>query len=97
MSTWVLDEVQLAIQKVYKVLVIMEVYENEVTKYDRHKREGGPFADHINTFLKLKAEASGYPSWVRNPEEEERYVNNFYAIECVGWIGGLAKLCLNSL
>jgi diketogulonate reductase-like aldo/keto reductase len=30
-STWVLDEVRLAIQKGYKVLDILEVYEYEVT------------------------------------------------------------------
>jgi len=41
-----------------------------------HTREDGLFADYINTFLKLKAEASGYPSWVGNPEDEERYVKN---------------------
>ena len=48
-----------------------------MTKYDPHTREGGLFADYINTFFKLKAEASGYPSWVRNPEDEERYVESF--------------------
>ena len=40
-------------------------------------------ADYINTFLKLNAETSGYPSWVPNPEDEERYVENFYARESV--------------
>jgi hypothetical protein len=33
--------------------------------------------DYINTFLKLKAEASGYPSWVERPEDEERYIYSF--------------------
>ena len=33
--------------------------------------------DYINTFLKLKAEASSYPSWVRSPEDEERYIQFF--------------------
>jgi len=45
----------------------MKVYEYEVTKYDPHTRDGGLFADYINTFLKLKAEASGYPGWVYKP------------------------------
>ena len=76
-STWVLDEVQLSIQKDYKVLDIIEVYEYELTKYDRHTREGGLLADYINTFLTLKAEARGYPAWVRNPEEEESYLETF--------------------
>ena len=55
----------------------MDVYEYEVTKYDPHIREAGLFAEYINTFLKLKVEASGYPSWVRNSEDEERYVETF--------------------
>ena len=37
--------------------------------------------DYINTFLKLKAEASGYPSWVRIPEDEERYIQSFWESE----------------
>jgi hypothetical protein len=61
----------------------MEVYEYEVTKYDLDTRECGLFADYINTFLKLKAEASGYPAWVRNPEDEERYLETFNARESV--------------
>ena len=85
----------------------MEVYEYEVTKYVPHTREGGLFADYINTFLKLKAEASGYPSWVRNPKDEERYVEIFNAKEGVllymkpirtnAAKSGMAKFCLNSL
>jgi len=51
MSTWVLDEVRLAIQKGYQFLDIIEVYEYEVTESDPHTREGGLFSDYINTFL----------------------------------------------
>ena len=85
----------------------MEVYEYEVTKYEPHTREVGLFAEYINTFLKLKAEASDYPAWFRNPEDEERYVETFNAKEGVLMDkdairlneveGGLAKLCSNSL
>ena len=77
--TWVLHEVRLAIQKGYQVFDVMEVYEYEVSEYDPHTREGGLFADYINTFLKRKAEDSGYPSWVRNPVDKERYVETFNA------------------
>ena len=85
----------------------MEVYEYEVTKYDTHTREGGLFADYINTFLKHKAEASGYRSCVRNPGEQERYVEAFNGREGVlmdrdalrpnAAKRGLAKLCLDCL
>jgi hypothetical protein len=85
----------------------MEVYGYEVTKYDPHTREGGLFVDHMTTFLKLKAEACGYPSLVRYPEDDERYFETFCAREGVlldrnsirpnASKRGLAKLCLNSL
>jgi len=62
--------------------------------------------DYINTFLKIKAEASGYPSWVRSPEDEERFIESFEQSEGIrldrdsiklnATKRGLAKLCINS-
>ena len=77
-GTWVIDELRLALQNGYKILDIHELYEYQVTKYNRDKDEGGLFVDYINTFLKPKAEESGYPSWVRTPADEDRYVENFW-------------------
>jgi hypothetical protein len=37
--------------------------------------------NYINTFLKLKAEAIGYPSWVRTPDDEDRYIQLFWESE----------------
>ena len=71
-GTWVLDELRLALTKGYKVLEIHEVYEYAVTQYDTTSGEVGLFVDYIYTFLKLKAEANGYPSWVRTPSDEDR-------------------------
>jgi len=72
-----LDEVGLAVEKGYRVLEIYEVYEYQVTQYKRETGEECMFVDYINTFLKIKAEASGYPSWVRGLEEEERLIDSF--------------------
>ena len=55
-------------------LEVDEVYEYNVTQYDRASGESGLFVQYNNTFLKLKAEASGYPSWVRTPADEDRYI-----------------------
>jgi hypothetical protein len=65
------------------------------------------FARYIDTFLKLKAEASDYASWVRSPEDEDSYIRSFYENEgsqldkdsiCTNAAKrALAKLCLNSL
>jgi hypothetical protein len=40
------------------ILEIHEFYEYNVTRNDPKTREGGPFAGYIDTYLKLKAEAS---------------------------------------
>ena len=58
-----------AFTKSYKVVEIQEVFEYAVTQYDRATGEGGLFVEYINTFLKLKTEASGYPSWVLTPSD----------------------------
>jgi hypothetical protein len=80
-GTWVKDEVRLAVEKGNQHVDVYEVYEYEVTQYDPQKGEGGLFVEYINTFLKLKTEASGYLSWVQNPEDEDRYIHNFNASE----------------
>ena len=71
-GTWVIDEVLLAVEKCYTILEIYELYQYQVTQYDPKTTEGAHFVDYINTFLKLKAEARGYPSWVRGPTDEDR-------------------------
>jgi hypothetical protein len=52
--------VRLALQKLYRILEVYELYEHKVIRHDPETREGGLFAGYIDTFLKLKAEASGY-------------------------------------
>ena len=76
-GTCVLDEVRMAFSKGYRILEIQEVYEYAVTQYDAATGEGGLFVEYIDTYLKLKAEASGYPSWVGTPADEDRYIEEF--------------------
>jgi len=102
----VADEVRLAVQNGYEVTKMIEVYEYDVTQYDPQTGHGGLFAKYIDTFLKLKTEASGYPDWVQTPEYDDRYIANFYASEGIridkdairpnAAKRGLAKLCQNS-
>ena len=105
-GTWVIHEVRMAVQKWYRILEVYEVYEY-VTRYDPETREGGMFASYMDTFLKLKAEASGYHGWVRSPVDDERNIQSFWKREGIrldrGSIKfyaakhGLAKPCLNSM
>ena len=53
----------------------------QVTQYKPETDQGGFFVKYINTFPKLKAEASGYPCWVRSPEDEDRNVESFWQSE----------------
>jgi hypothetical protein len=80
-GTWVLDEIRLAVQHGYKVVEVHEVYEYQVTRYNPQTGDGGLFAQYINTFLKWKAETSGYPNWVQCPADEDKYISNFQASE----------------
>jgi hypothetical protein len=95
------------VQHGYKLVEVHEVYEYQVTKYDPKRGDGGLFVEYINTFLKLKAEVSGYPNWVQCPKDEDQYISEFHRSEGIQVdkdnIGlnpakrGLAKLCLNSM
>jgi len=106
-GTWVIVEVRLAVNKGYKILEIQEVYKCEVTQYNPVTGEGGLFVQYINTFLKLKGEASGYPRWVRTPNDEDLYIRQFYQSEGIqldrdsisynAAKRGLSKLCLKSM
>ena len=68
--------------------------------------EGGHFVQYIVTFLKLKAEASGYAGWAHGQKDEDVYVRSFRKIEGIEFDKmdiqknaakrGLAKLCLKS-
>jgi hypothetical protein len=72
--------VRLAVAKGYKMLEF-QVYQYEVTQYNPDTADGGLFVEYINTFLKLKAEASGYPNWIRTRTDEELYIRQFYQSE----------------
>jgi len=76
-----MDEVRFDVEKGYRILEIYEVYEYDVTQHNPETGEVGLFVDYINTFLKSKAETSGYLGWVRNPEDEELYVETLWKNE----------------
>ena len=60
-TTWVVDELRVAVEHGHTVLKIHEFYKYEITQYDPKTGEGGHFIRYIDTFLKLKAEARGFP------------------------------------
>jgi hypothetical protein len=96
----------LAVAKGRKILEIYKVYQYEVTQYKYDTGDGGLFVEYINTFLKLKAESSGYPSWVQTPADKELYIRQFFESEGIqvdrepirynAAKRGLSKPCLKS-
>jgi hypothetical protein len=105
-ATWVVDEVRLAVERGYRILRIYEFYLYEVTQYNPATGEGGLFVQYVDTFDKLKAEASGFPGLVQSVADQDRYLERFRSNEGIlldraavrknADRRGLAKLCLNS-
>jgi len=104
-GTYCTPELSKAIDKGYKILKVYEVYHwNETTQYDPNTQEGGLFSKYINTFLRLKQQASDWPKWVKTPEDAKRYIDKYFEKEGVqlDWneiqknpgLRALAKLCL---
>ena len=100
LGTWCHVELMKAIEKGYEVLEMHEVWHWEETTNEL-------FTDYVNTFLKPKQEASGYPKHCVTDEQKQRYIDEYYEhegirldpdkIEYNSGLRWLAKLMLNSL
>ena len=60
----------------YRILEIKEVWHFDETT-------DSLFTDHIicKLFLWLKQESSGWPLWVKTPEDQTKYIRNYYEHE----------------
>ena len=105
-GTWVSCELRKAIEKGYLVTLVSEIWHYKVARYDRDTRQGGLFAEYINSFLQLEQEASGWPSECKDDESKARYLREYEEIEGIvldnnnitrnPGLRSVAKLCLNS-
>jgi hypothetical protein len=83
-GTFISCEINCAIEAGYTVVKIFEIYHwCEFSQYNPITKTGGLFTEYVNTFLKLKTEASGYPSWCVSEKDKQTYINNFYQNEGV--------------
>ena len=99
-GTWCTPEIEQAIAQGYTLKHIHEVW-------DFPDKEQGLFKDYIDTWLKIKEEASGYPKWCKTPEDQQRYIDLFFEREGIrldpanikrnDGLRALAKLMLNSM
>jgi hypothetical protein len=101
-GTWTMDEIREAIRKGYIILDMYELWEYNMATFET----GGLFTDFINKFLKIKQEASGYPSWVMSEDDKKLYIKQYFDHEGIllekskiqrnSGLRSLGKLILNS-
>lgn len=106
-GTWVVDELRKAVSLGYRVVRVDEIWQYEITRYDPVTRRGGLFAEYIDTFLRIKQEASGVPANCLGDDDAiDRYVASYERAEGIKLdraalcanpgLRSLAKLALNS-
>lgn len=105
-GTWVMDEVLKALEKGYELVQIQEIWSYKIEQYDSKSKTGGLFTEMMDKFIKMKQEASGFPSDCNTENEREQYVEEFLRQEHVqleykninknAGLRSLAKLMLNS-
>jgi hypothetical protein len=79
-DSWVKE----AINQGYKMIKMFSIWHyDEKETYDPDLKKGGLFTGYINKFLKMKTEASGFPSHVATEGQKRTYVTNYYLHEGV--------------
>ena len=74
--TWVSVELQNTVQIGYTMLKVYEVWQYDtITNYGPSTGDGGLFAQYMNTFMKIKIEASWYPSQCDTDQEKTSTLN----------------------
>ena len=100
-GTWCTPELRKAVELGYQIQYIYEVWHFPETCQ-------GLFQDYVNTWLKIKQEASGWPKWVGDDEtKRQQYIRDYYEhegihleydkIEHNPGLRALAKMMLNSM
>ena len=77
-GTWVSVELQEAVNQGYRVMHVDEVWHFEETRqYNPATGEVGLFTAYINTFLKMKQEASGWPEGCDTEAQRRMYIDDY--------------------
>ena len=105
--TYCTPELEVALNMGYILIQIHEVLHwPETEMYDPVTKQGGLFTQYINTFLKLKQKASGYPPHIKTEQEKDKYIQEYLDHEGIlldkesivknAGLRSLSKLALNS-
>jgi len=106
-GTYCSPELEVALNMGYRVIQYHEILHWEESEiYDSKTKKGGLFTDYINTFLKLKQQASGFPNDVQTEEQKDSYIDQYLEHEGIllnkdsivknPGLRSISKLALNS-
>ena len=71
-GTWCTPEINKALEKGYTLIKIHEVW-----NFAQQQRQTGLFADYVNKWLKIKQEASGWPTRCETLEDKRNFIINY--------------------
>lgn len=99
-GTFCSGEIEVALDAGYQILKV-----HEILHWEQNSKN--IFSDYVNTFLRIKQEASDYPSNVSTEQDIQRYIENYRDHEGIllnqqnikksSALRSLAKLMLNSI
>jgi hypothetical protein len=105
-GTFIIDEVREALKMGYKIIKIFEFWQYDIIQRSEDGSEPGLFDEYVNTFLRVKQQASGYPNWVQTQADKDEYIRSYKEKEGIDLdpskieynesLRSLAKLCLNN-
>jgi len=75
-GTWCTPEIKKAIEKGYELKKVHEVWH-----FPPHQRRIGLFKNYVNTWLKLKQEAAGWPRWCTTEAQKQQYLEDYKNVE----------------
>ncbi|KAL6418970.1 hypothetical protein ACFW04_011666 [Cataglyphis niger] len=78
-GTCVSCKLRKAVEKGDLVTAVSEIWQYKVSQFDYTTRQGGLFAEYINTFLQFKQETSGWPSKCGENDDDakEHYLREY--------------------
>lgn len=81
MGGWALFELKHALTAGYKLLETIEVWTYDFTTYDPETGRNCLFTGFVNTFMRIKIEASGYPRGCDTDEQRDAYIKHCADVE----------------
>lgn len=76
LGSWSLFEFKFALSRGYRLMEIIEIWSYDKVEYCNETQSNGLFSDFVNTFMKIKVEASGWPRGCDTDEQKDAYIKH---------------------